>query len=279
MIEEGGVYHVTQRAPGRELLFIEEADYMRFLKLLKETSQNFELDIFSFALLPNHLHILLRIKRRNLAEAMKYLFQSYAQGFNKKYQRKGHVFCGVYRAVSCKTDAQLLVTSLYIHLNPFKVGLTKDIFTYRWFSLEPYLRNIKASLVKPDFILSLIDEKPVSARAIYRDLFFRAKEVKQKSFLQDNDAGKKFFQSFMQWAKKQTFSVSPKSKLASFLELEKKISEMSLKKRIKGPSEKKAFKYIVEQLRAQGYTYEEIASRLGFCRATIWEYLKQTKQM
>ena len=120
IIEAGGVYHLTQRAPGRELLFIEEADYMRFLKLLKEASQKFELDIFSFALLPNHLHILLKIKGRNLAEAMKYLFQSYAQGFNKKYKRKGHVFCGVYRAVLCKTDAQLLVTSLYIHLNPFK---------------------------------------------------------------------------------------------------------------------------------------------------------------
>ncbi|MBW2046267.1 MAG: transposase [Deltaproteobacteria bacterium] len=273
-IEEGGIYHLTQRAPGRELLFIEEQDYVNFLKLLKEASRKFELDIFSFALLPNHLHILLKIRGRNLAKAMKYLFQSYAQGFNKKYERKGHVFCGVYRAVLCKTDAQLLATSLYIHLNPFKAGLTKNVLNYKWFSLEPYLKDIKIIWVNPKFVLSIIDENIDRARIMYKNLIFKWKKFKQESFLQDNYAGKKFFQSFMEWAKKRAFLFSPKSKLTPFLELEKKINEFSSKKRIKYPKEKEAFKYLVEQLRSQGYSYKEISFRLGFTRTTICKLLK-----
>jgi len=71
------------------LLFIEEGDYLRFLYLLKNASQKFSLDIFCFALLSNHLHILLRINQENLSEAMKNVFERYADYFNVKYKRKG----------------------------------------------------------------------------------------------------------------------------------------------------------------------------------------------
>ena len=53
IIYEGGVYHITQRAPGREVIFVEDSDYLYFLKLLKETNKKFNLTIFCFALLPN----------------------------------------------------------------------------------------------------------------------------------------------------------------------------------------------------------------------------------
>ena len=146
IIVEEGVYHITQRAPGKELLFLEESDNLRFLKLLKEISIKFSLDIFCFALLSNHLHILLRIENKNLDKAMKKLFQSYAQYFNAKYYRKGHVFCGVYRASLCDNDSYLLTASLYIHLNPYKAGLTKDIFKYV-FDSTTFNINVKIQIV------------------------------------------------------------------------------------------------------------------------------------
>jgi putative transposase len=87
ILVEDGVYHVTQRAPGREIIFVEDKDYLRCLYLLKETAKEFNLDILCFALLPNHLHLLLKTKNKNLDKAMKYLFQRYAQWFNKTYYR------------------------------------------------------------------------------------------------------------------------------------------------------------------------------------------------
>ncbi len=48
---------------------------------------------------------------------MRYLFKRYAQWFNVKYERKGHVFCGAYRAALCCDDGHLLAVSVYIHLS------------------------------------------------------------------------------------------------------------------------------------------------------------------
>ena len=156
IIVEDGIYHVTQRAPGNELIFIEDNDYLRFVSLLKETVQKFQLELFCFALLPNHLHLLLKIKEKNLSEAMRYLFKRYAQWFNVKYERKGHVFCGAYRAALCCDDGHLLAASVYIHLNPLKARLTKDIFKYKWTSLNCYIQRLKnPSFVKPELITEM----------------------------------------------------------------------------------------------------------------------------
>ena len=105
LVFPGGTYHITQRAPGRELLFLEDGDRLYFLKLLKEASKKFCLAIYCFALMPNHVHLLLRIEDANLSSAMKNLFERYADYFNRKYERKGHVFCGRFRASVCSDDA------------------------------------------------------------------------------------------------------------------------------------------------------------------------------
>ncbi len=60
IIGEDGIHHVTQRAPGNELIFIEDNDYLRFVSLLKETVRKFQLELFCFAVLSNHLHLCLR---------------------------------------------------------------------------------------------------------------------------------------------------------------------------------------------------------------------------
>ena len=52
----GAAYHVTQRATGKDDLFIEDSDYLYMLHLIKEKSRQFDLNVFSFALMPNHLH-------------------------------------------------------------------------------------------------------------------------------------------------------------------------------------------------------------------------------
>jgi len=269
-------YHVTQRAPGRELLFLEDRDYLRFLHLLKKTAKNFSLDILCFALLTNHLHILLKTKERNLDKAMKHLFQSYALGFNAKYERKGHVFCGVYGAVLVKADAQLIVTSLYIHLNPYKAHLTDNMFKYRWFSLDPYIKRIKTNTIKFKFILSIFDKDISKAQEQYRDLMASVKKIKYKNILKDNNAVKNFFEYFARWSKGKTLVPFRKSDINSFLDLEKKLNETKFKKRVNKPADKKAILYLIEQLHAQGYSYEEIASRIGCSRMSVYRLVKES---
>jgi len=171
IIAEEAVYHITQRAPGRELVFVEDNDYRSFLYSLEKTSRKYSLDILCFALLPNHLHLLIKINDENLNKAMKYLFQSYAQRFNKKYKRKGHVFCGVYRASLCCDDAYLIAASLYIHLNAYKANLVKDPFGYKWSSLPFYTNDTNSSFVNTDYVLGVINEgNKLKAMRAYKEM-------------------------------------------------------------------------------------------------------------
>jgi putative transposase len=273
IIIKDGIYHIVQRAPGKELIFVEDKDYLNFLALLKETSHKFSLDVLCFALLPNHLHILIKTQKENLDEAMKYLFQSYAQRFNKKYQRKGHVFCGVYRASLCQDEAYFIVVSLYIHLNPYKAGLISDPFKYKWYSLHPYIRKIKDTFIKVNYILEIINEKDEEkARNTYKKLLEENIGIDYRNILQDPNAIKRFFDKFIVWFKDNIKRINWQSKgvFDAYCELERKIEEIKNKKRFINPESKKALLYLIEQLKSQGYTIEEIAHKLNIGRTTIY---------
>ncbi|MDZ7696567.1 MAG: transposase [Deltaproteobacteria bacterium] len=120
------VSHITQRAAGKEPLFLEEADYLFMLANMKDITQKRSLEMFAFCLMPNHIHLLVSPREGELNEAMRDLFSRYAMMFNRKYERKGHLFGGPYRQAVCLDDAYLLVASLYIHMNPVRAGLVED---------------------------------------------------------------------------------------------------------------------------------------------------------
>ncbi len=185
LVIEGGGYHIIQRAPGREQLFLEDGDYLYFLHLLKETASKYILDIFSFVLMNNHLHVLLKINTANLPEAMKSLYQKYALYFNLKYQRKGHVFSGVYRASLCNSDLYLLAISVYIHLNPVKAGMVEQPEDYRWSSIKLYLDEDKSKFIRSNFLLDILATDRKKAKKSYRDLLGLGTQFKYENCFKD----------------------------------------------------------------------------------------------
>jgi len=132
------VLHVTQRAAGKEPLFLEDADYLYLVWLLKEISTSHHLKIYAFCLMPNHLHLLFSTEEPNLYDAMRDLFARYATRFNRKYGRRGHLFGGPYRQAICLDDSYLIAASLYLHLNPVRANLADDPQVYRWSSCRLY---------------------------------------------------------------------------------------------------------------------------------------------
>jgi putative transposase len=267
---EDGIYHITQRAPGRELLFVEESDYLRFLYLLKQTAKNFDLSILCFSLLTNHLHILTQIKKKNLDKAMKNLFQSYAQYFNKKYQRKGHVFCGAYSASLCDTDEYLLVSSLYIHLNAYKAGIVKSPFLYRWHSLDLYIRPIKKSFINNNLILGIIDSNYQNGRKVYKELIEGSLDLEYESSLKNKKFLKLFYKEI---ADNLSRKLNEKVKSKSLFVLDIDIDRFANGGRIIAPKDKKALKYLIEQLSSQGFTFKEIADKLNCHRTRIYRLM------
>ena len=277
------VSHITQRAAGKEPLFMENSDYLFMIGCLKRTANNYSLRVYAFCLMPNHIHLLLSPTESNLYDAMRDLFSRYAMKFNKKYERKGHLFGGPYRQAVCLDDTYLLAASLYIHLNPVKAGLATDPLAYRWSSCRLYYQDdAPKSFIKPDFILHLLSGDETENKKRYRLLLKQGSELEAAHVLEQEDAIEHFQSKLASMFPSLFKMVNKKRQIAKFLgidlprmeELEKQIKTVEKECSNSKPESRKAKKYLIEQLIARGYTRTEIADRLGVSRKTVYNILR-----
>ncbi|MFW6147953.1 MAG: helix-turn-helix domain-containing protein [Thermodesulfobacteriota bacterium] len=277
------VSHITQKAAGKEPLFLEDADYLFMLGLLKDITHQFSLQMYAFCLMQNHIHLLFRPLEDNLYDAMRNLFSRYAMKFNWKYERRGHLFGGPYRQAVCMDDRYLLAASVYIHLNPVRAGVTQSAETYRWSSCRVYYNdNSPASFVDPDFILALLSGDKRTPKAQYRLLLKRGGEVKTGHVLEQKDAVEQFKHKlaslfpavFRQVDEKKQIAVTSGIELPDTDDLEHALALLRKAGGYSKPESRKAKKYLIEQLIARGYKREEIAERLGISRKTVYNILK-----
>ncbi len=277
------VSHITQRAAGKEPLFLEKDDYLAMLGLLKGVTNQFHLEMYAFCLMPNHVHLLFSTTKNNLYDAMRDLFSRYAMRFNRKYERKGHLFAGRYRQAVCLDDAYLLAASLYIHLNPVKAGLEKGPQSYRWSSCRLYVRDdAPKSFLSPDFVLRLLSGSNNESKKTYRKLLAKGREIEMGRVFEQKDAIGSFqarvtaiFPSiFRQIGQKKHIAKTTGIDLLSMDELDLKIKSIINNKDHTAPESRKAKRYLIEQLIARGYGRGEISERLGVSRKTIYNILK-----
>lgn len=277
------VSHITQRAAGREPLFLEDSDYLVMLGLLKEIAQNYSLKIFAFCLMPNHVHLLLSPSRESLYDAMRDLFSRYAKMFNRKYQRRGHLFGGRYRQAVCLDDSYLLAASLYIHLNPVRAGLVSDLRSYRWSSWALYCKDdAPKSFVDPDLILGLLSDGNSDCRDRYQQIVEQAGGLQTSHVLEQEDAIERFRTRLASLFPALFTSVDKENNVARFSgldllsadELERQVNAAKKAPLNPAPESRAAKRFLVEQLIARGYKRSEIADRLGVSRKTIYNILK-----
>ncbi|MEE8429752.1 MAG: transposase [Candidatus Desulfatibia sp.] len=282
----GLVSHITQRVAGKEPLFLEESDYLFMLGLLKEISSNYSLRIFAFCLMQNHIHLLLSPKEENLYDAMRDLFSRYAMGFNRKYERKGHLFGGPYRQAVCCDDGYLLAASLYIHLNPVKAGIEEDPTNYRWSSVRLYADDdAPKSFVDPDFVLSLLSTVKPKKQKEYRRLLMQGSGIEAGHVLEQEDAVEQFCSTlasifprlFKRIDKKKHVAESSGIDLLSMVELDRRIEDMKNSCfSSRAPESKRAKKFLIEQLISRGFKRSEIAEKLDMSRKTVYNIIKSS---
>lgn len=280
----GLVSHITQRAAGKEPLFLEDDDYLSMLGLLKQIAEKYRIEVYTFCLMQNHVHLLFRPGEENLYDAMRDLFSRYAVRFNHKYERKGHLFGGPYRQAVCLDDTYLLSASLYIHWNPARAGLVSDPLRYRWSSCRLYCEeNAPVSFVKPDFILGLLSGAKGKTKKKYHLMLNRGNMLEPGHVLEQEDAIERFRHKlsslfpllFRRIAKKKEVARTSGLDLLDIELLEKEIQ--GLRKgccSARKPETREAKKYLIEQLVARGYARGEIAERLGVSRKTVYNILK-----
>jgi REP element-mobilizing transposase RayT len=90
---EGALYHITSRGNERNPIYREKGDYQRFLEILSELPQRYNVIIHGYVLMGNHYHLLMETPKGNIiTKVMHYLNATYTGYFNKRYKRIGHFF-------------------------------------------------------------------------------------------------------------------------------------------------------------------------------------------
>jgi len=151
-------------------LTISEEQKQRFLSELQSNNRTDLVDVYSYCLMPNHFHLLLRQNTDNGISRFIGNFQnSYTRYFNVRHDRDGSLFLDQFKAVHISTDEELVHVSRYIHLNPYTSFLVKTIEQldqYPWSSLPTYL-NGKESFIKTEFIKSFFAGKYSYAQFVH----------------------------------------------------------------------------------------------------------------
>jgi len=139
----GHPHHVVQRGNNKSKLFREIKDSKTYLNLLREYSQEEFVDIVSYCLMPNHIH-LLAIPRVEgaLQKMMHRLNISFAQYINKKYTRSGALYEGRYFCSLVNNERYLWAVCRYIELNPVRSGMVGNPTQYAWSSARFHMNKI-----------------------------------------------------------------------------------------------------------------------------------------
>jgi putative transposase len=277
------ISHITQRAAGKDPCFVEEDDFLCMLGFLKESAQKYDYEVFSFCLMENHAHLLLRPNEANLQDAMRDLFSRYAMRFNRKYERRGHLFGGPYRQAVCLDDAYLVAASTYIHLNPVKAEIVDDPRDYRWSSVRLFVEvPEKFSFVNAGFILKMLSSDLQVARKRYHELLEKGTEL-DIDYVKTQESGVDHFKQKLIKALPRILgkmaAVKPVAKIdgkeiLNMEALERQIDETVSQYGKRKPGSRQAMKFLMEQLIARGFKRSEIAARLHISPKTVYNFLK-----
>ena len=90
------IYHVMARGNGRQDIVQDDADRGRLVACLERTVRRSGWSLYAFVFLTNHLHLVLKTPRPNLAKGMQLFLSSYANGWARRHRHCGHLFQGHY---------------------------------------------------------------------------------------------------------------------------------------------------------------------------------------
>lgn len=152
------IYHCILRGINKQDIFLDKQDYLKFKKEIKITKEIFSYKLYSYVLMSNHIHLQIKDEKDNLSKIMQSIQIRYADYFNKKYNRVGHLFQDKFKSQCVESDYYILNLQRYIHQNPIKAGIG-TIEGYLWSSYREYISQNKEELVDKEEIFKLFSEK------------------------------------------------------------------------------------------------------------------------
>lgn len=161
-----GVYHVMLRGIDKQMIFKDEEDYEKLLQIIADGKVISGYKLLAYCLMGNHLHLLIKQEKEELGQIFRRIGSRYVLWYNSKYRRTGHLFQDRFKSEPVDDDSYFLTVLRYIHQNPVKAGLSKDVSEYPWSSYHDYIQGF--GLADPEFGLSMFHEDKNEATTLFK---------------------------------------------------------------------------------------------------------------
>jgi len=171
--EAHATLHVVQCGHGRFACFSRARDRAAYLDALRECAARAECAVHAYALMGNHVHLLLTSTRpRGPSRLMTGISASYARYLSDEYGHEGEVW-EPYDASPVHARRHLLACMRYIEENPVRAGLAPSPEAWRWSSYRCNALAEDDALVTPHPHYCSLGRSPAERRAAYAALFDR----------------------------------------------------------------------------------------------------------
>lgn len=167
----GVLQHVIVRGVERRDIFLDDDDRQSFLDRFSNLLIQTGTECLAWSLMTNHVHMLLRPTQSKLGHLMRRLLTGHAVSFNLRHHRSGHLFQNRYKSIICEEDPYLLELVRYIHLNPLRAGLVKDIAGlrgYPWSGHAVLMGRRKMQGQNAEEVLGYFGKRTKAAREKYQ---------------------------------------------------------------------------------------------------------------
>jgi REP element-mobilizing transposase RayT len=128
----GGIWHVTSRGNERRDIYRDDGDRLVFIGHLAEAAESARWILHAYVLMANHYHLLIETPEPTLSYGVKQLNERYAEHFNRRHERVGHLYQGRFKAILVERQSHLLEIVRYIVLNPVRCGAVRYAADWRW---------------------------------------------------------------------------------------------------------------------------------------------------
>ncbi len=135
----GGTVHVVARCNNREFSFTTPEDFEVLLAHLREMVRTYEVTLYGYTLMSNHVHLLLQApKAEALGRPLRWFMTETSRAFHRVRGRRGHFWERRYRSCLVEDDTYALAALRYLDRNSVRAGLVNDPTIYPWSSCAAY---------------------------------------------------------------------------------------------------------------------------------------------
>jgi putative transposase len=166
----GALHHIMLRGINRSPIFLDDQDRRQFLDRLGREVMEGKCFVYAWVLMETHVHILFKSGQHGISTVMRRLLTWYAQYFNRRHGRRGHLFENRYKSILCDEDTYLLALVRYIHLNPVRRGIVstlEDLNRYSWSGHSAIMGKKGYPWMDADYVLARFGKRSGAARRGY----------------------------------------------------------------------------------------------------------------